>query len=262
MLIATTIATAGHSAKPTMHNSAPLSVVQAAVPSGNSITRQPQAQLSVTQTAAPSASAGQLFTGQSARSGPSQLPGKPAGAASGRPQAASGWPQNPAQGPSQNTQQQPASQPAAPPPPPTYSYTGNAQTDLVTIARYLVDEGGYSAAGAAGVVGCIQGESGTSPEATQGSAAGGAGLIQWTPEASISQYGGSYGGNPQADFSSQLGAIVRYNSANGDVAALNASTDPVAAADYYSQHFERPAVLNSDVRPGNAIAVYGALTRR
>jgi hypothetical protein len=132
----------------------------------------------------------------------------------------------------------------------------------VTIARYLVNDGGYSPAGAAGVAGCIQGESGANPEATQGSAAGGAGLIQWTPESSISQYGGSYGGNPQVDFSNQLGAIVRYNQANGNVAGLNANTDPVAAADYYSQNFERPAVLFSDVRPAQAIAVYGALTGR
>jgi hypothetical protein len=164
------------------------------------------------------------------------------------------------QGAPQSAQQQPAA--PAPAPAPTYPYTGNPQSDLVTIARYLVNEGGYSPAGAAGVAGCIQGESGASPEATQGSAAGGAGLIQWTPEASISQYGGSFGGNAQADFSNQLGAIIRYNSANGDVAALNANTDPVAAANYYSQHFERPAVLDSDVRPANAVAVFGALTGR
>jgi hypothetical protein len=130
----------------------------------------------------------------------------------------------------------------------------------VTVARYLVDEAGYSNAGAAGVAGCIMGESGGSPEATQGYAAGGAGMIQWTPESSISQYGGTFGGNPQVDFSNQLGAIVRYNAANGDVAALNANTDPVAAADFYSQHFERPAVIDSDVRPGVAMAVYDALT--
>jgi hypothetical protein len=133
---------------------------------------------------------------------------------------------------------------------------------MVTIARYLVNDGGYSPAGAAGVAGCISGESAGSPEASQGYAAGGAGLIQWTPQSSISGYGGTWGGNPQADFSNQLGAIIRYNAANGNVAGLNANTDPVAAADYYSQNFERPAVLDSDVRAGTAIAVYDALTGR
>jgi pilus assembly protein FimV len=262
-LLATTIATASQSSSPGTHSSAPVTVTQAAAPAGNPISTHAQAPLSVTQAAGSSAS-GQIAqpstAQQPAQASPSQLPVKPALSVSVQPQQAPG--QNSAPGASQGAQQQPAAQPAAPAPAPapTYPYTGNPQTDLVTIARYLVNEGGYSPAGAAGVAGCIQGESGGSPEATQGYAAGGAGLIQWTPESSIYQYGGSYGGNPQADFSNQLGAMVRYNAANGDVAALNANSDPVAAADYYSQHFERPAVIDSDVRPATAIAVYDALT--
>jgi Phage tail lysozyme len=259
MLIATTIAAAGHSASPNAHVPAPLSVAQAAAPSGNPVSTRPQAPTSVTYVAGPSASglfARLLTAHQPVRTGPSQLPVKVSASVKGTPQS-------PAQAAPQSAQApQPAAQPAAParPPAPAYPYTGNPQTDLVTIARYLVNEGGYSPAGAAGVAGCIQGESGGSPEATQGYSAGGAGLIQWTPESSISSYGASYGGNPQADFSSQLGGIIRYNMANGDVGALNANTDPVAAADYYSQHFERPAVLDSDVRPATAIAVFNALT--
>jgi hypothetical protein len=256
MLLATTIAAASHSASPKSHAPAPLSVTQAAAPSGSPVSHRPPAQLSVTQVAGPSASG--LFAKvstahQQARTGPSQLPVKLSASLNGTPQS-------PAQS-APASAQQPAAQPAAPAPQPapTYPYTGNPQTDLVTIARYLVNEGGYSPAGAAGVAGCIQGESGGSPEATQGYSAGGAGLIQWTPESSISNYGASYGGNAQVDFSTQLGGIIRYNMSNGDVAALNANTDPVAAADYYSQHFERPAVLDSDVRPATAIAVFHAL---
>jgi hypothetical protein len=254
MLLATTIAAAGHSTSPNAHAPASLSVTQAAAPSGNPVSTRQLTPLSVTQMAGPSASGlfGRLFTAhQPVRTGPSQLPVKVSASVKGTSQS-------PAQAAPQSAQSQ---QPAAPaqPPAPTYPYTGNPQTDLVTIARYLVNEGGYSPAGASGVAGCIQGESGGSPEATQGYSAGGAGLIQWTPESSISSYGASYGGNPQADFSSQLGGIIRYNMANGDVGALNANSDPVAAADYYSQHFERPAVIDSDVRPAAAIAVFHAL---
>lgn len=257
LLLATTIAAAGHSAGPTSHAPAPLSVTQAAAPSGNPVSTQSQAPLSVAQVAGPSASglfANLFTTAHQVRPGPSHQPVKLAAS------SVRGTPQSPVQGAPESAQQ-PAAQPAAPAQPqaPTYPYTGNPQADLVTIARYLVNEGGYSPAGAAGVAGCIQGESAGSPEATQGYAAGGAGLIQWTPESSISSYGASYGGNPQADFSSQLGGIIRYNMSNGDVHALNANTSPVAAADYYSQHFERPAVIDSDVRPAAAIAVFNAL---
>jgi len=52
---------------------------------------------------------------------------------------------------------------------------------------------------------------------------------------------------------------MNYNSANGNVAALNAYTDPTSAADYYSQNFERPAVTDSDVRPSTATSVYNSL---
>lgn len=258
MLLATTIAAAGHSTSPKAHAPASLSVTQAAAPSGNPVSTRSPAPLSMTQVAGPSASGlfANLFTSaHQVRPGPSHLPAKLTAS------SVKGTPGNPVQG-APLSAQQPAAQPAAPAQPqaPTYPYTGNPQADLVTIARYLVNEGGYSPAGAAGVAGCIQGESGGSPEATQGYSAGGAGLIQWTPESSISSYGASYGGNPQADFSSQLGGIIRYNMANGDVGALNANTDPVAAADYYSQHFERPAVIDSDVRPAAATSVYQALT--
>ena len=40
----------------------------------------------------------------------------------------------------------------------------------------------------------------------------------------------------------------------------NFATNPVEAADFYSQHFERPAVTDSDVRAGVAESVYSELT--
>ena len=263
MLLATTIAAAAHQASHGTPGPASLSVAQVTGGSPTTIESQAAAPLSVSQAAAPSASAHVAGTSTAAHTQPhgsAQLAARPLLSVSALPQQA------PAQGTPlsapQQSAPQPTAQPAAPaqPPAPTYPYTGNPQADLVTIGRYLMNDGGYSAAGAAGVAGCIQGESGGSPEATQGYAAGGAGLIQWTPETSIYKYGASYGGNPQADFSSQLGAIIRYNNANGNVAQLNANSNPVSAADYYSQNFERPAVIDSDVRPAVAIAVYDALT--
>jgi hypothetical protein len=43
------------------------------------------------------------------------------------------------------------------------------------------------------------------------------------------------------------------------VAELNSQTDPVAAADFYSQNFERPAVTDSDVVSSVAEQVFSEL---
>jgi hypothetical protein len=43
------------------------------------------------------------------------------------------------------------------------------------------------------------------------------------------------------------------------VAGLNSQTDPVAAADFFSENFERPAVTNSDVVPSVAEQVFSEL---
>ena len=70
----------------------------------------------------------------------------------------------------------------------------------------------------------------------------------------MSEYGGVLG-----DLQSQEPAVVAYDNKNGDVAALNAQGNPVAAAGYYSQAFERPAATDSDVRPSIAQQGYQAL---
>lgn len=139
----------------------------------------------------------------------------------------------------------------------------SSSDNYLAIARYLVSNG-YSIAAAAGIVGCIAGESGGDPEALEdkgtpvASNSGGGGLIQWTP---ISAHANYVTGNPSADLDTQLPAIIAYNNAQGGslVQMLKVMTDPVQAADFYSQHFERPAVANSDVRAGVATSVYNQL---
>jgi hypothetical protein len=56
-------------------------------------------------------------------------------------------------------------------------------------------------------------------------------------------------GNATADLDKQLPEIITYNNAQGGslVDQLNAQTSISAAADFYSQNFERPAVTDSDV---------------
>lgn len=141
---------------------------------------------------------------------------------------------------------------------PANDVSGSANQNYLTIAHYLV-QNGYSTAAAAGIVGCIAGESGGNPEAKQAGGTG-EGLIQWTPGQS---YGVPITGNATADLNAQLPMIISYNNAQGSglVAMLNAQTNPVQAADFYSEHFERPAVPDSDVRAGVAESVYQQLTR-
>jgi hypothetical protein len=136
--------------------------------------------------------------------------------------------------------------------------SGSASQNYITIANYLV-QNGYSKTAAAGICGCIAGESGGNPEAMEGGGSGGGGLIQWTP---ISAYPGLVTGNATKDLDAQLPAIIAYNNVQGPglVAMLNAQTSPVAAADFYSQYFERPAVTDSDVRASVANSVYAAIT--
>jgi hypothetical protein len=139
-----------------------------------------------------------------------------------------------------------------------------------TIGLFLL-QNGYSAVGAAGICGCIAGESGGNPEAVQFPSdpeSGGAGLIQWTPASSMEQYGGTcaaagIGNNSVAvDLQNQMNAILGYNNAQGtaNVSELNAEPDPVSAAKFYSLNFERPLDPLSDVRPSVAKRVYAFLT--
>jgi hypothetical protein len=144
---------------------------------------------------------------------------------------------------------------------PGSAQSGTASQNYLLIANYLVGNG-YSKAAAAGIVACIAGESAGNPESVQDKSnpgAGGEGLIQWTPGSS---YGVPITGNASKDLQAQLPMILAYNSAQGGglIGMLNSVSDPVQAADFYSQHFERPAVTNSDVVSSVATSVYASIT--
>jgi LysM repeat protein len=142
--------------------------------------------------------------------------------------------------------------------------TSDVQSDiangnnLLAIGQFLVANG-YSKAAAAGVASCVDGESAGNPESV---GSGGGGLIGWTPISSASPNGNIITGNVAQDMMTQLSDLLFYNSneiGQAQVSELNAISDPVAAADFYSQTFERPAVTDSDVRPSVAEQIFSEL---
>jgi hypothetical protein len=132
--------------------------------------------------------------------------------------------------------------------------SGTTSANLLTIARYLVSNG-YSNAAAAGIVGCVEGESAGNPEAI---GAGSYGIIQEQG----SQYANLVTGDANKDLDNQLQALIQYNNAQGEglLQMLNSLTDPVQAADFYSENFERPKIKDSDVSASTARSVYAQLS--
>jgi hypothetical protein len=123
--------------------------------------------------------------------------------------------------------------------------------NLLNVGKYMYAHG-YHRAAAAGIASCVAGESGGNPEAT---GSGGNGLIGWTPPLP-----GIVTGNVVADFNKQLPLILQYNDRFRQyIPILNAQTNPVSAADIYSQDFERPAVTDHDVQVSVAESVYRGL---
>lgn len=133
--------------------------------------------------------------------------------------------------------------------------SGSASQNYLTVAKFLTSNG-YTPQAAAGIAGCIAGESSGNPEAI-GDEGTSFGIIQ---EHGV-QYSGLVTGNASADLSSQESALLAYNNAQGAglVAMLNSIADPVQAAYFYSEHFERPAVKDSDVVTSVASSVYSQL---
>jgi murein DD-endopeptidase MepM/ murein hydrolase activator NlpD len=130
--------------------------------------------------------------------------------------------------------------------------------NLLAIGQFLVGNG-YSKAAAAGIASCIDGESGGNPESVGD---GGGGLIGWTPLSSAQPNANVVTGNVEQDMLTQLNDILFYNSneiGQSAVNQLNSISDPVAAADFYSQNFERPAVTDSDVVPSVAQQIFSDL---
>jgi hypothetical protein len=130
--------------------------------------------------------------------------------------------------------------------------------ELTAVGQFLVANG-YSKAAAAGVASCVDGESGGNAESV---GSGGGGLIGWTPFGSAAPNPNIITGNPAQDMMTQLADILYYNAneiGQSQVDQLNSISDPVAAADFYSQNFEKPAVTDSDVAPSVAIQVFSSL---
>lgn len=130
--------------------------------------------------------------------------------------------------------------------------SGSNEQNLLTVAKYMMANG-YSRAASAGIASCVDGESGGDPEA---SGDGGNGLIGWTPPLP-----GIVTGNKSADLQKQLPLIIQYNNQQGAglITMLNSITDPVQAADFYSENFEKPKVKDSDVRASVATSIYAQL---
>jgi LysM repeat protein len=131
--------------------------------------------------------------------------------------------------------------------------------NLLAVAQYMV-ENGYSDAAAAGIASCVEGESGGNPESV---GSGGGGLIGWTPIGSASPNSNIITGNAEQDMMTQLADILFYNSneiGQSLVQQLDGISDPVEAADFYSQNFEKPAVTDSDVVPSVAEQIFSELS--
>ncbi len=130
---------------------------------------------------------------------------------------------------------------------------------LLAVGQYLV-ENGYSDAAAAGVASCVDGESGGNPESV---GSGGGGLIGWTPISSAEPNSNIITGNAAQDMMAQLEDLLYYNSTEigqSLVDQLDSISDPVDAADFYSQNFEKPAVTDSDVVPSVAEQIFSDLS--
>jgi LysM repeat protein len=130
--------------------------------------------------------------------------------------------------------------------------------DLLAVAQFL-EENGYSKAAAAGVASCVDGESGGNPESV---GSGGGGLIGWTPIGSAAPNSNIITGNAGQDMMTQLQDILFYNSneiGQAQVTQLNSISDPLEAADFYSQNFEKPAVTDSDVVASVAEQIFAEL---
>jgi LysM repeat protein len=130
--------------------------------------------------------------------------------------------------------------------------------DLLAVAQFL-EQHGYSKAAAAGVASCVDGESGGNPESV---GSGGGGLIGWTPLGSAAPNSNIITGNAEQDMTTQLDDILFYNSneiGQAQVDQLNSISDPLQAADFFSQNFEKPAVTDSDVVASVAEQVFASL---
>jgi hypothetical protein len=131
--------------------------------------------------------------------------------------------------------------------------SGTTTANGTAIYKYLRSNG-YSPIQAAGAIASMWGESTWDPESV---GTGGCGLMGWTPESSLSAYGGTCAragvGYPapvaspsqaqvNADMGSQCAAILAYVSANGDTGAvsmMNGASTVFAAANIWGPQVEK-----------------------
>jgi Phage tail lysozyme/Excreted virulence factor EspC, type VII ESX diderm len=141
-------------------------------------------------------------------------------------------------------------------------------SNLAKLANYLVSAG-FSRQSAAGIASVVGGESTGNPEVTEIGGGGGVGLIQWTPGSTMTQDGGTFGGNFDHDMDTQSEALIRYARANQseaiarggvDLPTLARSTDATQAAQWWSA-FEGPLVPGSDLDPGLIDSILKAMPK-
>lgn len=126
---------------------------------------------------------------------------------------------------------------------------GEAPANAEAMYKFFTSHG-LSPNAAAGIIGNIAQESGGNPESV---GSGGNGLIGWTPPLA-----GAVTGNPEKDLQFQLNAVMQYIGKNSSVDAINSNaSSPAAAAAYFMNNLERPAVAteNSQHRESAANAV-------
>jgi hypothetical protein len=135
---------------------------------------------------------------------------------------------------------------------------GSTTQNGTSIYKFLRGNG-YNPMAAAGAIASMYGESAWDPESIGDD---GCGLMGWTPESTITSYGGTchaagIGNNStQQDFNSQLGAILSYVAKNGGgsaVSMMSGATSIDQSAEIWGQHVERYGI--DDVHPeGIALA--------
>jgi hypothetical protein len=126
------------------------------------------------------------------------------------------------------------------------------------IYRYLVDDLHLSQAGAAGVLGNFQVESGFSPT-SYNAAEGAIGLANWElgRRTALQAYAAAHGGK-ETDLTMQLGYLAKEltGSFAGVLRYLRGATDAGAAAAYVDANYEKSAGTTRTDRINNAQSIY------
>jgi hypothetical protein len=132
------------------------------------------------------------------------------------------------------------------------SLTGNGNAEQSW--NFFINQGGITPAGAAGILGNLMQESGIDPTRSGG------GLAQWsdpTRWSHLQQYAKQNHADPNA-LGTQLGFLMQelLSGNYGSIAALNRSSTPAQAAEYFEQNFEAAGKPMMDRRIAYANGFY------